>query len=109
MRGVFARNRVYARVTGWNSFEPWLSRVEEFAATRLGQIAEEVPPEWYGGDPRILEQLMEALLRRRSRVRALIEHFRESSRQPFPNWGVKVTVSVPKVFEDTTATAKFVM
>jgi hypothetical protein len=109
LRGVFARNRVYARVTGWNSFEPWLSRVEEFAATRLGQIAEEVPPEWYGGDPRVIEQLMETLLRRRSRVRSLIEHFRESSRQPFPNWGAKVTVSVPKVFEDATPAAKFVM
>jgi hypothetical protein len=109
LRGVFARNRVYARVTGWNSFEPWLSRVEEFAATRLGQIAEEVPPEWYGGDPRMIEQLMETLLRRRSRVRSLIEHFRESSRQPFPNWGAKASVAVPKMFEDATAAAKFVM
>jgi len=109
LRGVFARNRVYTRVTGWNSFEPWLSRVEEFAATRLGQIAEEVPPEWYGGDPRMLEQLMETLLRRRSRVRSLIERVRESSRQPFPNWGAKVAVSVPAVFENIDAGAKFVM
>ena len=109
LRGVFARNRVYARVTGWNSFEPWLSRVENFAATHLGQIAEEVPPEWYGGDPRVIEQLMEALLRRRSRVRAFIEHFRESSRRPFPNWGATVTISVPTAFEDAGSAAKFVM
>ena len=109
LRGVFARNRVYSRVTGWNSFEPWLSRVEAFAASGLGTIAEAVPPEWYGGDLGVIEHLMETLLRRRSRMRELIEHFRGSSRQPFPNWGSTVTVVVPKMFEETSAGAKFVM
>jgi hypothetical protein len=28
LRGVYARNEVYARVCGWQSFEPWLSRIE---------------------------------------------------------------------------------
>ena len=32
LRGVYQRNRVYARVTGWESFEPWLSRVEAMEA-----------------------------------------------------------------------------
>jgi hypothetical protein len=109
LRGVFARNRVYSRVTGWNSFEPWLSRVEAFAASGLGTISEAVPPEWYGGDLGVIEHLMETLLRRRSRMRELIEHFRDSSRQPFPNWGSTVTVVVPKMFEETSAGAKFVM
>ncbi len=27
LRGVFPRNDVYAAVTGWDSFEPWLSRI----------------------------------------------------------------------------------
>jgi hypothetical protein len=109
LRGVFARNRVYANVTGWHSFEPWLTRVEEFAASGLGSIAEQVPPEWYGGDPRVIEALMEMLLRRRSSVRSLIERLRDSSRQPFPNWGPAVTVAVPKLFEEAGGAAKFVM
>ncbi len=109
LRGVFARNRVYARVTGWHSFEPWLTRVEEFAASSLGRIAEQVPPEWYGGDPRVIEALMETLLRRRSGVRALIERVRDSSRQPFPNWGPAVMVAVPRLFEEAGGGAKFVM
>jgi hypothetical protein len=109
LRGVFARNRVYRGVTGWQSFEPWLSRVEAFAASALGKIAEAVPPEWYGGDPRVIEQLMESLLRRRTRLRELIEGVRDSSRQPFPNWGATVSVVVPKMFEETGAGAKFVM
>jgi hypothetical protein len=109
LRGVFARNRVYARVTGWHSFEPWLTRVEEFAASGLGSIAEQVPPEWYGGDPRVMEALMETLLRRRSSVRSLIERVRDSSRQPFPHWGPAAMVAVPKLFEEAGGEAKFVM
>jgi hypothetical protein len=97
LRGVFPRNHVYARVRGWESFEPWLGRVENFPAETLGRIAEEVPPQWYGGDPRTLEHLMETLLRRRSKVRELIGQFRASSRQPFPHWNNVGRVVVPKV------------
>ncbi len=35
LRGVYARNMVYAGVTGWESFEPWLSRVEAMEAGTL--------------------------------------------------------------------------
>jgi hypothetical protein len=87
LRGIFPRNSVYSRVTGWKSFEPWLSRVEEFPGEALWRIAEEVPPEWYGGDSRVIEALMETLLKRTGRVRELITAFRESNREPFPNWG----------------------
>jgi hypothetical protein len=48
-----------------------------------------VPPEWYDGDAARLEELVENLLKRRMRVRELIEAFQESSREPFPNWGKK--------------------
>jgi hypothetical protein len=87
LRGVFALNSVYRGVTGWESFEPWLGRIESLAAETVWSIAETVPPEWYGGDAATLEELVEHLLKRRTRVRELIEAFRESSRQPFPNWG----------------------
>jgi len=100
LRGVYARNMVYAGVTGWASFEPWLTLVEEMPAETLWQIAEGVPVEWYGGDIAVIERLMEQLLVRRSRVRDLILAFRESNREPFPNWKAghsKVTV---RQFED---------
>jgi len=35
LRGVFARNQVYARVRGWESFEPWLNRVEEIGRAHV--------------------------------------------------------------------------
>jgi hypothetical protein len=109
LRGVFARNAVYANVTGWGSFEPWLSRVEEFAEEGLGKIAEGVPPEWYGGDVRLMERLMETMVGRRSRVRELIGSFRESNREPFPNWGRTVRIVVPRQFEVVAEVGKFVM
>ena len=86
LRGVYTRNTVYRDVTGWESFEPWLTRIEEFDAGKAWSIAETIPPEWYEGNAEVLETLVEKLLSRRREVRALITSFRESSRQPFPNW-----------------------
>lgn len=91
LRGVYGRNAVYRDVTGWKSFEPWLSRVAELEAQRIWEIAETLPPEWYEGDAEVLEGLVEKLIERRSRVRNLITTFRESSRQPFPNWNKGVS------------------
>jgi len=109
LRGVFPRNQVYARIAGWSSFEPWLSRIERFEADRLWAIAEEVPPEWYGGDIGCIERLMEQLLTRRTRVRDLIESFRDSDREPFPNWGAAQSVVVPRRFAVAGSTGNLVM
>ncbi len=89
LRGVFGRNSVYAKVTGWKSFEPWLSRVEEGDLEWVSNCAQAVAPEWYGGDWDAMEKLVATLMKRRSRVRELIRAFKESSRQPFPAWNEK--------------------
>ena len=86
LRGVYPRNEVYARVSGWESFEPWLSRIEGLDERAVWTCGEGVPPEWYSGEWEALERLLETLLKRRARVRELIADFRRSSRQPFPNW-----------------------
>jgi hypothetical protein len=109
LRGVYARNRVYAPVTGWASFEPWLSRLEAMVPERLWTIAEAVPPEWYGGDTREMERLVDELLVRRPRVRELITRFRFSDRAPFPNWDESRTIVVPRQFDGPPAETKFVM
>jgi hypothetical protein len=86
LKGVFAQNGAYSAVTDWNSFEPWLSRIEQFNPQLLWEIADAVPPEWYRGDFCELDKLVEKLISRRWRVRELIDQFRQSSRVPFPNW-----------------------
>jgi hypothetical protein len=90
LRGVYQRNRVYAHVTGWASFEPWLSRIETMEGDTLWNIADLVPPEWYGGEMSSMERLLEQMLRRRGRVRELIASFRDSNREPFPLWARQV-------------------
>jgi hypothetical protein len=64
LRGVYYRNDVYV----------WAA-------------ANDVPPQWYGGDISDMEALVEKLLTRRSRIRELIEAFAKTARDPFPNWG----------------------
>ncbi len=109
LRGVFPRNLVYAQITGWESFEPWLSRIEAFRGETLGTIAEEVPPVWYGGDPGALEGLLQQLLARRGKVRDLIAAFRDSGREPFPKWNSRKSAVVKRTFETVESASKLVM
>jgi hypothetical protein len=86
LRGVYPRNEVYARVSGWESFEPWLTRVEKLENGAIWRVAEEIPPAWYGGSWDELEALVQLLIERKTIVRELILSFRGSPRRPFPEW-----------------------
>jgi HipA-like kinase len=86
LRGVYARNEVYAGVRGWESFEPWLSRVENMADSVVWELVNGIPPAWYASQGDELEKLARTLIARRVLVRELIEAFRSSVRQPFPGW-----------------------
>lgn len=86
LRGVYARNEVYESVRGWQSFEPWLSRIEKIDDGVVWSLAEEIPEAWYGQQWDEMKNLIRTVLARRGIVRDLIERFRTSPRHPFPNW-----------------------
>jgi hypothetical protein len=86
LRGVFARNEAYAWIKGWQSFEPWLSRIEAMCSDQIWSLTTTIPPEWYGSDWDALNALGRALIARRTLVRELITCFRTSPRRPFPEW-----------------------
>jgi hypothetical protein len=86
LRGVYPRNEVYASVTGWDSFQPWLGRMETMPEHRIWEIAETIPTSWYFNDTSAFRTLISTLLVRRVRVRDLIQDFRNSERRPFPQW-----------------------
>ncbi len=86
LRGLYARNRVYEGVTGMESFAPWITRVENLAERALGELVQEVPPEWYEDDYDTLSRLIEQLYRRRTRLPDLLLAAKNTTRQPFPNW-----------------------
>jgi hypothetical protein len=84
--GVYATNCVYEAVTGWDAFEPALTKAEEMGADVIWNCAAEIPEEWYEGDRDGLHRLAESLSSRRHLIRRLITIFRESVRKRFPNW-----------------------
>jgi len=85
LRGVFANNCVYQGVTGWDAFEPGLTRAEEMDSDSIWRCAAEIPEEWYEGDRDGLSRLVETLYSRRRLIRRLISIFRETTRNPFPS------------------------
>jgi hypothetical protein len=94
LRGVYAQNEVYEAVTGWEAFEPALSRAECMDPETIWLCAAEIPEEWYEGDRTSLKGLVEELSKRRGVIRTQIADFRRSSRSPFPNWKNWVAISV---------------
>jgi hypothetical protein len=88
LRGVYSGNEVYEQVTGWESFQPWLSRIEHMEQTVVWGIAASIPPEWYASDWSALQRLVERLLERLALdvIRRSIGAFQLSARHPFPNW-----------------------
>lgn len=83
---MYAKNSVYTHVSGWNAFDPVLTRAEEMDIDDIWRIAAAIPPEWYECDRDGLYRLVERLHKRRTVIRDLITSFRQSSRNPFPNW-----------------------
>ncbi len=91
LRGVYANNCVYAGVTGWEAFEPALTWAEDMNADTIWRCAADIPEEWYEGERDGLHRLVDALHHRRGVIRWLISKFRQSARNPFPNWRVAPT------------------
>lgn len=86
LRGVYPKACVYSGVRNWDSFEPTLSRAESCSHSDLWALTQDIPEEWYGRDSQGLEKMVEALFRRRNRIRDLIDEFRCSDRNPFTSW-----------------------
>lgn len=86
IRSLYPRRLVYASVRGLQSFEPFLSRVENLDAAQLEECVRGIPREWCGGQPEQLTRLVERLYERRWRVRQALIEARDSSLAPFPNW-----------------------
>jgi hypothetical protein len=85
--GLYYPSTVYESVEGLDAFELWLDRLEyDFDATVLGELASEIPPEWYQRDTEALRRLLETLNRRRSAVRNLLWETWKNSPRTFPNW-----------------------
>jgi hypothetical protein len=84
--GIYEHRYIYRNVSGWQWFEPTLSRITKLSRFDLWKFATEIPPEWYGHHTESLSRLIERLYRRRGSIRDLITRLRYSANNPFPNW-----------------------
>ncbi len=71
LQGVYYRNHVYQHVTGWESFEPVLSRAETMDLSRVWELIDDIPDEWYEGNTDALCRILDALNQRRPMIRDL--------------------------------------
>lgn len=86
IRALYPRRLVYEKVTGLDSFEPFLSRIENLTRGELNECTVGIPESWCEPDPGQLDRLLETLYRRRRTLRQAIIDTKNSSLAPFPNW-----------------------
>jgi hypothetical protein len=86
LQGLYFRTSVYEEVRSLDSFQPWLDLVTHFPVEVIDSAWKEIPRDWLREDETALEQLLETLLKRRTRVASLIEDVRGKRSNAFPNW-----------------------
>jgi hypothetical protein len=86
IRGLYPRRLVYEGVRGPESFEPFLTRIENLGAGELQSCAREIPADWCDGQPEGPARLMETLYARRRKLRQALVDIKNSEARPFPNW-----------------------
>ncbi len=86
LRGLYPRPIVYDWITGWDSFEPWLTRIREMQWDAAVRQAEGIPLAWYDGADDELDRLLQTLDQRRRRLHEMLDAVRRCSRKPFPRW-----------------------
>lgn len=86
LQGLYFRASVYDEVRSLDSFQPWLEMVANFPVEVIDSAWKEIPRSWLEGDEGALEQLLEALLKRRKRVADLIRDVQRGRSSAFRNW-----------------------
>jgi len=78
---------LYSDISGLESFEPWLVRLEapEMSETIKTALLR-VPSEWYGDSFNELSGMLAVLDERRFKVRGLLKCYRDKQFDLFPNW-----------------------
>ncbi len=86
LRGIYDQTLVYTSVTGWNSFQPWLDRIEDMRYSEMDAAMDAIPDSWNKGISRYeIERLFQTLYTRRGIMRRLILDMKAAG--IFPNWG----------------------
>jgi len=83
---LFRCPQVYEAVNGWDSFEPYLSKLASVAPDALWAICRGAPSPWYERSPFLVELMVDGLLQRRAKIAGLISKLRADLPGLFPAW-----------------------
>ena len=86
IQGLYFRTSVYDEVLSLDSFQPWLSMIENFPVEVIDTAWKQIPSVWVQEDGNQLERLLENLLKRRTRVGSLLSEARQKRTTAFVNW-----------------------
>jgi hypothetical protein len=86
LQGLYFRTRVYDEVRSLDSFQPWLSMIENFPLEVIDSAWKEIPGTWVDSDEDALITLLEKLVERRRKVTAQLEEIRRKRTTAFANW-----------------------
>src|SRR5437868_4582635 len=86
LQGLYFRTAVYDEVRSLDSFQPWIAMVENFPIEVVDSAWKEIPRDWLQDDEAALENLLEGLLKRRTRIGTLIHEIRRNRATAFANW-----------------------
>lgn len=85
-QGIYSRRRVYAGGQGLDSLAAFLERLENLDAGMLREVADSVPPEWYGGKRDEIRRLLRELAQRGKVITEMILKCWASNPETFPCW-----------------------
>jgi hypothetical protein len=94
-RGLYFPPSVYENIRDFESFEPWLTRLDQLSLVELREIARMIPSEWYERDEKALAALIAGLHKRREKVREELRKTQRRFPQFFPNWKPCTMAAVP--------------
>ncbi len=86
IQGLYFRTSVYDQVKSLDSFQPWLDMVRNFPLEVIDSAWKEIPPDWLLEDETELEEMLENLVKRRTRVADLLADVKRERATAFPNW-----------------------
>jgi hypothetical protein len=86
LNGLYFRTSVYKEVTSLDSFQPWIDVIRAFPFEKVHAACKALPREWLADDHNSLQNLLEGLMSRASKVGRLIEQTRSEHPKAFPNW-----------------------
>lgn len=86
LQGLYFRTTVYDEVRSIDSFQPWLSMIENFPLEVIDAAWKEIPGNWLDSDEDALVDLLELLVERRRKVAMLLDDMRRKRTTAFSNW-----------------------